>query len=182
MMLANCSAESGLATWASKRDQPRLRQRPVLAQQAGEIHTAHIRHRNVDQCEIGDEVIDNRQRARAAVGGAYLVAIEFEQHGEGIDGIGLIVDEENLLGLRHGLEMSIGVTSRAESAAWVRWVRVLQRLAPELLHQREQRDRRGAFAAVPVKVMPRPAGFADVVVIERSERDNAEVRRRQIAA
>ena len=49
----------------------------------------------------GDKIINYSQRIRAAVRGAHRMPIHFQQHGEGVDGIGPVVDEKDPSGLRH---------------------------------------------------------------------------------
>jgi hypothetical protein len=67
------------------------------AQQARQFVAAHVRHEQVDDDQVGLQVVGRGQRIAAAVGRHRVAAFGLEQHHECVCGVAVVVDDQHPL-------------------------------------------------------------------------------------
>jgi len=80
-----------------------------LAQGDGRFIAVHDGHADIEEDDFGGEVDGGRQRFAAAVSGMGGMAVRFQQRGDGVGGVVVVIDDENTAGyilLAHGLSGS----------------------------------------------------------------------------
>jgi len=74
----------------------------VLAEGADEVVAVDFGEADVEECDVGAEVFDGDESVGAVVGDADVVAGHSEEHGEGVGGVAVVVDDDDAEGGRGG--------------------------------------------------------------------------------
>src|SRR5256885_3030497 len=82
-------------TPTGQRDEHDIPGPGTLANLLREIIPVHLRKADIENRDIGPEFVELRERCLAVIRGLHLVSRHTQQHREALDGVLIVVDDEN---------------------------------------------------------------------------------------